>query len=110
MIADATVKLTSIVLMTTVFLSGECIVALGLESNQSRISVLSSGTIGGNTEWFRTSGKWFVNSRGQVIILNGVDFHGNEVGAFGDHTEEDYRNIRSYGFNVVRLPIAWSFV
>jgi len=81
---------------------------LSLQNSQS---ISSYGVVNYNLGgWLRTEGKWFVDNEGNIVILRGVNFHGYEVGAFSEHTEADYERIRSWGFNVVRLPIAWSYI
>jgi endoglycosylceramidase len=82
-------------------------------SLQSIQKISASGIIEYGRErmkWLRTNGKWVVDEDGNIVILRGVNFHGYEVGAFNEHTEADYERIRSWGFNVVRLPIAWSYI
>ncbi len=78
------------------------------------ISTMSLGlrNYEGNQEnsWLHTNGKLILDEQGRVIVLRGVNFHGNEVGSFEGHQETDYARIRSWGFNVVRLPIGWSFI
>jgi hypothetical protein len=74
------------------------------------MSTQAPDTVNGNMRWLQTNGRWIVNSLGETMLLHGVNFYGNEFGALGIHTEEDYRRIKSYGFNVVRLPISWALV
>jgi hypothetical protein len=70
--------------------------------------ILSSGRIG--MAWLHTEGKFVVDSAGNNIVLRGANFMGYEFGERNRHTEEDYIKIASWGFNVVRLPIAWHYV
>lgn len=59
---------------------------------------------------FYTEGQWIKDGEGNVVILRGVNFEGLEYGAWNTHTEQDYAIISSWGLNVVRLPIAWSYI
>jgi aryl-phospho-beta-D-glucosidase BglC (GH1 family) len=61
----------------------------------------SSGGI--SYDWLRTNGKWIVDSQGNIVILRGVNVHD----VLYQPRTEDYKRIASWGFNVVRLPIAW---
>lgn len=53
-----------------------------------------------------------MDSTGQPVLLRGGDFRGYHFGDQGlwktSHSEHDYQNFRSWGFNVVRLLISWS--
>lgn len=60
--------------------------------------------------WLRTDGKWIVDGEGNIVILRGADFMGYEFGAWNAHTKEDYARMASWGFNVVRLPVAWHYI
>jgi endoglycosylceramidase len=51
-----------------------------------------------------------VDEDGNIVVLRGVSFTGYEWGSWRSHTEDDYVRIASWGFNVVRLPIAWSYI
>jgi endoglycosylceramidase len=56
-----------------------------------------------------TDGRRIVDDEGTEVKLRGVAFSGYEGG--GDkHYESDYAQIRNWGFNVVRLPIAWNYI
>ena len=44
------------------------------------------------------------------MSLHGVNFVGYELGVFTKHEEEDYARIKSWGLNLVRLPIAWQYL
>jgi hypothetical protein len=63
-----------------------------------------------NFGWLHTNGKWIVDHKGNITILRGANFMGYEFGAWDMHTEEDYAKMASWGFNVVRLPIAWHHI
>ena len=59
--------------------------------------------------WLKASGRWIIDEDGNFVLLRGADYMGMEFGWFW-HSEEDFERMRSWGFNVVRLPIAWSYV
>jgi endoglycosylceramidase len=53
-----------------------------------------------------------IDASGEVVLLRGTNFRGYH---YGDqdlwkttHTDGDYQNIKSWGFNAVRLLISWS--
>lgn len=77
-------------------------------STKPKLSISSSGRIG--LDWLRTNGKWIVDSQGNIVILRGVNFIGYSSNPYKLHTEEDYARMASWGFNVVRLPIAWQHI
>jgi len=56
------------------------------------------------------SGGRVVDSRGNAVILRGVNMYGYQSGYWWGHQESDYALIASWGFNVVRLPIAWNYI
>ena len=49
------------------------------------------------------------DDQGRTLILHGANYMGMEFGWFG-HQAADFEQIASWGFNVVRLPIAWSYL
>ena len=54
-------------------------------------------------------GTWIVNSIGRVVLLRGVNYPGYEREQTSElHSESAYELCARAGFNVVRLPIAWS--
>jgi aryl-phospho-beta-D-glucosidase BglC (GH1 family) len=67
----------------------------------------SGGTYVG---FLRAQGPSFVDAAGNMIILRGANFEGYEYGLLSSHTEADYQKIASWGFNIVRLPIAWNWI
>ncbi len=60
--------------------------------------------------FLRTEGRWIVDEAENIVVLRGVNFYGYEYGRWNIHNEDDYRKIASWGFNVVRLPLAWNFI
>lgn len=62
------------------------------------------------TGFLRAQGRWVVDQSGSLVILRGANFEGYEYGQWDMHTEADYQQMSSWGFNVVRLPIAWNFI
>ncbi len=46
---------------------------------------------------------------GRQIMLRGCNYMGMEFGWFGQ-TQDDFDRMAAWGFNIVRLPIAWSFL
>jgi len=82
---------------------------LSLQSSQN-ISSYGVVSYSSGKGWLRTEGKWIVDSEGNIVILRGANFMGYEFGAWDSHTEEDYARMASWGFNVVRLPIAWHYI
>jgi hypothetical protein len=62
------------------------------------------------TTGLTTAGGRVVDFRGNVVILRGVNMYGYQSGYWWGHQESDYVLIASWGFNVVRLPIAWSYI
>jgi len=60
--------------------------------------------------FLKASGTSIVDSAGNAVLLRGANFFGYEYGLWDRHAESDYQKMASWGFNVVRLPIAWNFV
>jgi len=68
-----------------------------------------------NVGFLKTDGRKIVDQVGNTVILRGANFFGYEYGVgieekWNMHSEADYRMMASWGFNVVRLPIAWSVI
>jgi aryl-phospho-beta-D-glucosidase BglC (GH1 family) len=59
--------------------------------------------------WLKADGRWIVDEGGNLVLLRGADYSGMEYGWFG-LTQDDFRRMENWGFDVVRLPIAWSYV
>jgi endoglycosylceramidase len=64
--------------------------------------------------YLRTDGSWIVDSNGAIVLLRGANLRGYHFGypSFWQtvHSEADYANMKSWGFNAVRLLLAWSNV
>ena len=60
-------------------------------------------------KWLHTNGTWIVDEDGYYVLLRGVDYMGMEFGWF-NHKEEDFARISNWGFDVVRLPIGWTYI
>jgi endoglycosylceramidase len=60
--------------------------------------------------FLRTQGTWIADQLGNVLVLRGVQFDGYQSGHWDWHGMKDYERIASWGFNVVRLPVAWDFI
>jgi hypothetical protein len=68
----------------------------------------------GNSEaekvcWLKACGRWIVDEDGNIVLLRGANYMGMEFGWFY-HSEEDFVRMKNWGFNVVRLPVAWSYI
>ncbi|MFQ1021513.1 cellulase family glycosylhydrolase [Tardisphaera saccharovorans] len=59
--------------------------------------------------WITVRGTHFAYDNGTYVLLHGADYSGAEDDSF-TFTPEDFRAMSSWGFNVIRMPIAWSFV
>ena len=57
---------------------------------------------------------WVRDAQQRVVLLRGANYSGLEFGNFlgGLHgpREENFAQMESWGFNVIRLPIAWSYL
>jgi hypothetical protein len=82
----------------------------GLQNSQKNVSSYGVISYRSGMSWLSTEGKWIVDSEGNIVILRGANFMGYEFGSWGSHIEEDYAKMASWGFNVVRLPIAWHHI
>lgn len=65
--------------------------------------------------FLQTDGQRIVDETGNMVVLRGANFFGYEYGVgiaekWDSHSEPDYVKMASWGFNVVRLPIAWSLI
>lgn len=59
--------------------------------------------------FFYTEGSWLKDSLGRTVILRGCNYMGMEFGWF-HHGLEDFERIKGWGFNIVRIPIAWAYL
>jgi endoglycosylceramidase len=59
--------------------------------------------------WLHADGKWIKDEDGNIVLLRGCNYMGAEFGWFG-HEESDYARMKSWGFNVVRQPISWTYI
>jgi len=57
---------------------------------------------------------WIRDAQDRVVILRGANYSGLEFGNFLGHphgpAESDFAQMASWGFNVIRLPIAWNYM
>lgn len=51
-----------------------------------------------------------MDGNGNIILLRGANFVGYGMGNWQAHTFEDYWLMKSWGFNLVRLPISWNLI
>ena len=59
--------------------------------------------------WITVSGTHFAYDNGTFVLLHAADYSGPEFDSF-TCIIEDFQAMASWGFNVIRLPIDWSFV
>ena len=85
------------------------VIFLLLLSSSMPINALSQNPETENLQWLKVKGRWIVDEDGNSVLLRGADYMGMEFGWFY-HSEEDFFRMKSWGFNVVRLPIAWSYI
>lgn len=57
----------------------------------------------------KTSGKHFVDKHGRHVILHGVNMvcKDSQTGYIGNWNEQDFRNLKKWGMNVVRFGVIW---
>ncbi len=59
-------------------------------------------------------GRWIRDADGRVLMLRGVNYSALEWGNFSTQPhgpqEADFARLASWGFHVVRLPIAWAYL
>jgi len=73
------------------------------------MKALSSGSQAAALPWLKADGRWIIDEGGNTVLLRGANYNGMEFGWF-EHAEDDFRRMEGWGFDVVRLPIAWSYV
>lgn len=88
-----------------------------LERSQtsSESTILGSATTAYELDWLEARGSWIVSDRGDVVMLRGVNLFGLQYappsqGFASEHNEADFERMASWGFNVVRLCIAWDLL
>ncbi|RLE64102.1 MAG: hypothetical protein DRN53_01230 [Thermoprotei archaeon] len=59
--------------------------------------------------WLRVKDFYIIDDEGYYVLLRGANYMGMEFGWFG-HSEEDFKKMASWGFNVVRIPIGWAYI
>jgi endoglycosylceramidase len=73
----------------------------------TEIPTLEPLAIHADTDWVR-------DAQGRVVILRGANYSGLEFGNFignrNGPAESDFAQMESWGFNVIRLPFAWSYL
>ncbi len=73
----------------------------------TRIATLEALRIHAESDWIR-------DSQERVVLLRGANYSGLEFGNFIGHAhgpeESDFAQMQSWGFDVIRLPIAWSYL
>jgi len=61
--------------------------------------------------WVKVDGTHFCFDNGTYVVFHGLDYMGLELHpAFYNQSLEDFDIMASWGFNLVRLPIDWSWV
>ena len=64
----------------------------------------------------KVSGRRFIDSKGRHVILNGVNMvykgkmENGRISYIPRWNERDFRNLREWGFNVIRLGLIWNAV
>ena len=87
-------------------------------SSWGSCTIASLGTVSygaSSMGWLRTDGKQIVDSNGNTVILRGAMVFGYQIDpklfqTWDLYTEEDYERMASWGFNIIRLPIAWHWI
>jgi endoglycosylceramidase len=93
---------------------GVFLIVMDGSSSDSNIGY-NGGLTFANRGFLKSEGTRIVDKSGNDLLLRGANFFGYEVTGYGSlfrdaHVEADYQRMASWGFNVVRLPIAWNFI
>jgi endoglycosylceramidase len=74
-------------------------------------SLINASPDTGPAGFLRADGAHIVDAQGQTILLRGVNFRGYHYLQLSQmetaHSENDFKNFKAWGFNVVRLLISW---
>ena len=70
---------------------------------------VDSDSVVRNPLWLHTNGTRIVDEYGRIVVLRGCNYMGLNFGKYV-HKESDFAQMKSWGFNVVRIPIAWSYI
>jgi endoglycosylceramidase len=87
------------------------IVLLGLQTTSLAYSTEINAA--DSQGFLSANGIWIVDGQGNTVVLRGVNFSGYEYGLWDGafaHSDADYVRMASWGFDVVRLPIAWNMI
>ncbi len=61
--------------------------------------------------WVSVNGTHFAFANGTYVTFHGLDYMGLELHpAFYNQTPQDFEIMASWGFNIVRLPVDWSWI
>jgi endoglycosylceramidase len=90
---------------------GDLIIGLMLLVALLQIPTLVADPETGPSGFLRTEGIYVVDANGQIVLLRGANFRGYHYLQLSQmssaHSENDYKNFKEWGFNVVRLLVSW---